>query len=178
MSTEQIENKVAKSGLVNIALSDFGPKETIIELNIKQFLHNGFILKEKDFRKGLSDFDFELYREKTTALYCSAETVIPMWAYMLITSYLNSVGSKVFFGNKKEIFQLMLLKNIEKIDGKKYKNKRVLVNGCSNIELNESFFIAITKKLQNEVISLMFGEACSAVPIYKKKNEPKNTYDK
>jgi len=92
-----------------------------------------------------------------------------MWAYMLITSYLGSVDSKVFFGNKKEVFQSMLLKNIEKIDVKKYKNKRVLVNGCSNIELNESFFIAITKKLQNEVISLMFGEACSAVPIYKKK---------
>ena len=167
--SNEIVNRVAKSGLVTIDLADYAPNVEILELDLKDFLFQGHILKEKDFRKGLSDFDFELYREKTTALYCSAETVIPMWAYMLITSYLSPVGSKVFFGNKKEIFQLMLLKNIEKIDGKKYKNKRVLVNGCSNIELNESFFIAITKKLQNEVISLMFGEACSAVPIYKKK---------
>tara|TARA_B100000965_G_scaffold393037_1_gene403313 strand:- start:439 stop:951 length:513 start_codon:yes stop_codon:yes gene_type:complete len=169
MSTEQIINKVANSGLVNIDLSDFAPKENILELDIKQFLNNGFILKEKDFRKGLGSFDFELYKEKTTALYCSADTIIPMWAYMLITSLLNNIGSKVFFGNKEKVFQSMVLKNIEKLDGKKYKNKRVLVNGCSNIKLNESFFIAITKKLQDEVISLMFGEACSAVPIYKKR---------
>ena len=81
-------------------LSDFGPKDIIL-FDIKQFLHNGFILKEKDFRKGLSDFDFELYREKTTALYCSAETILPMWAYMLITSYLNSIGFKKFFAEIK-----------------------------------------------------------------------------
>jgi len=171
MSTEQIVNKVAKSGLINIDLSDFGPKETIIELDIKQFLHNGFILKEKDFRKGLSDFDFELYREKTTALYCSAETVIPMWAYMLITVELEPICSKLYFGRASEVTQQIILENIRLIEGDKYSGKRVIVKGCSNIPLNESLYVEITKKLLNSVRSLMFGEACSAVPVFKNKTK-------
>ena len=92
-----------------------------------------------------------------------------MWAYMLITMYLSQVDAIVNFGNKQSVFQTLMLENINSIEADDFLEKRVLVNGCSAIELNESLYIAITKKLQNKVKSLMFGEACSAVPIYKRR---------
>ena len=169
MSEKEIINRVAKSKLVNIDLSNYAPKENIIELDLKQFLFNGLILKEKEFRAQLKVFDFEKYKEKTAAIYCSANTIIPMWAYMLVTIYLTNNKSKIHYGNKNEAFQYAFLENINSINSSDFIDKKVLVNGCSNIKLSERLFIAITLKLKDKVKSIMFGEACSAVPIYKKR---------
>ena len=169
MNNEEIINKVANSGLINIDLSNYAPKEEILELDIKQFLFKGLILKEKEFRSELKNYDFKKYKKKHVALHCGTNTVIPMWAYMLITMYLSQVNATVNFGNKQSVFQSLMLENINSIEADDFLEKRVLVNGCSTIELNESLYIAITKKLQNKVKSLMFGEACSAVPIYKRR---------
>jgi len=167
MNKDVIVNRVANSGLLNIDLSNYRPKLEILELDLKLFLFNGVILKEVLFRDHLKKFDFGKYKDKNVALFCSVDTIIPRWAYMLITTHLND--SKVFFGNKNAVFQSLFLENINSINSEEFINKNVVVNGCSDIEISESIYIAITKKLQKNVKSLMFGEACSAVPIYKKK---------
>ena len=166
---EEIVNRVANSSLITIDLADYVPKLEILELDLKQFLFEGFILKEKVFRKTLKSFDFLIYNKKIVALFCSSDAIVPMWAYMLTTSYLNSLENKIHFGTKEDVFQKIFEKNIEEMDVSEFKTKKVIVKGCSNIPLSENLYVAITKKLQPIVSSLMFGEACSAVPVFKKK---------
>ena len=165
----EIVNKVANSALITIDLTDYAPKETIAILDVKDFLFEGIILKEKDFRNTLKEFDFSVYTDKIVALYCSSDAIVPMWAFMLLTSYLNNSASKIHFGTKEEVFQKIFSDNIDAIDATEFENKKVIVKGCGQVPLTETLYIAITKKLQNTVSSLMFGEACSAVPVFKKK---------
>ena len=165
----EIVNRVANSALITIDLTDYAPKETIAILDAKDFLFEGVILKEKEFRNTLKEFDFSVYTNKIVALYCSSDAIVPMWAFMLLTSYLNNSASKIYFGTKEEVFQKIFSDNIDAIDAAEFENKKVIIKGCGQVPLTESLYIAITKKLQNTVNSLMFGEACSAVPVFKKK---------
>ena len=165
----EIINRVSNSQLITIDLTDYAPKVSVKELDIKDFLFQGIVLKEKEFRVNLKEFDFSNYTNKTVALNCSADAIVPMWAFMLVTSYLNSVNADIHFGIKEDVFQQIFTANINAINASKFEGKKVIVKGCGNIPLSESLYIAITKKLQNTVSSLMFGEACSAVPIFKKK---------
>jgi hypothetical protein len=166
---DEIINRVANSDLITIDLTDYAPDLQILEIDLKQFLFEGFILKEKEFRKTLKEFDFSIYTNKVVALFCSSNAIVPMWAYMLTTSYLNKVVHEIQFGTKEEVFQKIFAKNIDGIDTSNFEKKKVIVKGCGHIPLTESLYIGITKKLQNTVSSLMFGEACSAVPVFKKK---------
>ena len=166
---DEIVNRVSGSGLINLDLTDYAPTKTIDEIDFKQFLFEGFILKEKEFRTALKAFDFSAYENKVVAVNCSSDCIIPMWAFMLITSYLNTAASEIHFGTKNEVFQKHFLQNIDKIDATEFEGEKVIVKGCGHIPLTEDLYIAITKKLQNAVSSLMFGEACSAVPVFKKK---------
>ena len=109
------------------------------------------------------------YTNKTVALNCSTDAIVPMWAFMLITSYLNNIASEIHFGTKEEVFQKKFSENIDSFDASEFEGKKIIVKGCGQIPLTEALYIAITKKLQNTVSSLMFGEACSAVPVFKKK---------
>ncbi len=165
--SEKIINKVANSDLITIDLSDYSPKKIIVAIDIKDFLFEGVILREKEFRAQLKEFDFSVFSNKIVAIYCSSDVIIPMWAYMLIASYLNPI-SDVYFGEEEMIFNHLLIKNIEAINSSEYKNRKVIVKGCGNTPITEEMYVAITKKLQNIVNSLMFGEACSAVPVFKK----------
>ena len=165
----EIVNRVANSPLITLDLTDYAPKETIAILDAKDFLFEGIILKEKEFRNTLKEFDFSVYTNNIVALYCSSDAIVPMWAFMLLTSYLNNSASKIYFGKKEEVFQKIFSDNIDAIDATEFKNKKVIVKGCGQVPLKETLYIAITKKLQNTVSSLMFGEACSAVPVFKKK---------
>ena len=165
----EIINRVANSALITIDLTDYAPKETIAILDAKDFLFEGVILKEKEFRNTLKEFDFSVYTDKIVALYCSSDAIVPMWAFMLLTSYLNNSASKIYFGTKEEVFQKIFSDNIDAIDAAEFENKKVIVRGCGQVPLTEALYIAITKKLQNTVSSLMFGEACSAVPVLKNK---------
>jgi len=167
--TGKIINRVSNSDLITIDLADYAPTSSIKILDIKDFLFEGIFLKEKEFRSSLKEFDFSNYTNKTVALNCSADAIVPMWAFMLVTSYLNSVNADIHFGIKEDVFQQIFTANINAINTSKFEGKKVIVKGCGNIPLSESLYIAITKKLQNTVSSLMFGEACSAVPIFKKK---------
>ncbi|KRO63643.1 MAG: DUF2480 family protein [Bacteroidetes bacterium] len=166
--SEEIINRVANSDLITIDLTDYAPNIQILELDLKHFLFEGFILKEKDFRASLKEFDFSGYENKVVAVFCSSDCIIPMWAFMLVTSCLNNVASEIYSGNKNTVFQQLFLSNIENIKTLKFKNKKVIVKGCGQIPLSANLYVAITKKLQNIVTSLMFGEACSAVPVFKK----------
>ena len=164
---EEIINKVAKSGLITIDLQDYAPQKSIKELDIKRFLFDGIMLKEKEFRRTLKMFDFSIYKNNVVCLFCSADAIIPMWAYMLVSSYLNSCD--FYFGTKNTVLQKIAVENINSINELEFKDKKVIVKGCSNIPLSADLYVAITKKLQPHVKSLMFGEACSAVPVYKSK---------
>ena len=167
--TGEIINRVANSNLITIDLADYAPTSAIKILDIKDFLFEGVLLKEKEFRSSLKEFDFSAYTNKTVALNCSTDAIVPMWAFMLITSYLNNIASEIHFGTKEEVFQKKFSDNIDSIDASEFEGKKVIVKGCGQIPLSEILYIAITKKLQNTVSSVMVGEACSAVPVFKKK---------
>ena len=167
--SDEIINRVTNSDLITIDLEDYAPKLQIAEVDLKQFLFDGFILKEKEFRRTLKEFDFSIYTKKVVALFCSSDAIIPMWAYMLVTSYINKEGSEIHFGSKEDVFQKIFAENIEEIDASEFEARKVIVKGCGHFPLTENLYVTITKKLQNTVSSLMFGEACSAVPVFKKK---------
>ncbi len=166
---DEIVNRVANSSLITVDLTDYAPNSAIAILDVKDFLFQGFILKEKEFRASLKEFDFTNYSKKIVAINCSSDAIVPMWAFMLISSYLNNIALEIHFGSKENVFQKMFLNNIESLDASEFKDKKVIVKGCGNIPLSESLYIAISKKLLPVVNSLMFGEACSAVPVFKKK---------
>jgi hypothetical protein len=164
---KEIVNRVAQSELISIDFSDYVPEKEIVEFDLKQFLFNETILKEKEFRLKLKKYDVNKFHNKEVALFCSSECIIPMWAYMIATSKINGIASEIYSGSKAEFLQKKTLANIQNMDTDKFINKKVIVKGCGQIKFNEELYIAITRKLRNIVSSLMFGEACSAVPVYK-----------
>ena len=167
--SDEIVNRVANSALITIDLADYAPSQSISVLDVKDFLFEEIILKEKEFRTNLKEFDFSIYKDKIVAINCSSDAIVPMWAFMLVTSYLKGIASEIYFGKKMDVFQEIFTANIDAIDSTEFENKKVIVKGCGQIPLSASLYMAITKKLQNTVSSLMFGEACSAVPILKNK---------
>lgn len=164
----EIINKVAKSGLVNFDISDLRPKGKRIGIDLKDFLYEGLILREKDFRQQVADLDLEVYREAFVYLYCSTDAIVPLWAYFLITSRLENVAKKIVFGDKEILETLLMSEAIQNYNFSDLAEKRVLVKGCSEVEIPTNAYVELVQKLQPLVKSLMFGEACSSVPIYKK----------
>lgn len=165
----ELINKVAQSGLITIDLEDFFPKETIVELDIKDFLFRGLILKELEFRSALKTHDWSIYKDKTVAVFCSTEAILPQWSFMLVSTYLTTQTNKIYFGNAEKVEYNLFLDNIKKIDETKYLDEKIVIKGCGTKTVTGEAYLEITKKLQPVVKSLMFGEPCSTVPIYKKK---------
>ena len=163
----EIVNRVANSSLITIDLADYAPTKSIAVLDIKEFLFEGIILKEKEFRASLKEFDFSIYQNKVVALNCSLDAIVPMWAFMLVTSCLNTANA-IHFGTKEEVFQKIFTDNIDAIDATKFEGNKVIIKGCGSIKISEEHYITISKKLLPYVDSLMFGEACSSVPVFKK----------
>ncbi|PQL92533.1 DUF2480 family protein [Apibacter adventoris] len=167
---EEIENKIAKSGLITLDLGDYYPKESHILFDIKDYLYEGLILKEKDFRKSLSEIDWKSYNNTLVAITCSADAIIPSWAYLLVANHLTGIAKLVVFGSFEDIDKEVYTHIIDNIPIEKYKDKKVIVKGCSHKPVPQNAYIQMVQKLLPVVSSLMFGEACSTVPIYKKKN--------
>ncbi len=168
MSTPII-NKVAESGLVSLDLTSFLDTTPIVLFDIKQYLFMELILKEKDFRAALAAADFSMYQDKIVGICCSVDVIIPMWANMLIASALQPFAKSIYFGEENRVREQMLLEAITKIDTKDYADQRVVVKGCGELPIGESAYVAITNKLRPVVKSIMYGEPCSTVPVYKKK---------
>lgn len=166
--SETFVNKVADSGIVTLNLEDYYPKETIIVFDMKDYLFMGLILKEKDFRESLKELDLSVFENKIVALTCSADAVIPMWAYMLAASALQPLAKEIVFGNKEEAVKTILKKNITAINVDDFEDKKVVIKGCGELPVTESAFVEITKKLRPVAKSIMYGEPCSTVPVYKK----------
>lgn len=166
---DTIINKVAESGLITLDLEEFYPNEEIVAFDLKEYLFMGMILKEKDFRAALQGLTWGDYKDKLVALYCSAEAIIPLWAYMLVSTNLSGIAKKVFAGTPDEMRKQLFIEKIRGINPEEYTDKRVVIKGCGELEVGEFAYVEITNKLTPVVKSLMFGEACSAVPVFKKK---------
>jgi len=166
---ETIVNRVTESGIITISLEDFYPKEEIVVFDLKDYLFMGLILKEKDFREVLKNIDWQQFENKNVAITCTTDVIIPMWGYMLVASYLQPVANEATFGSKDDLISNILSKKIAAIKGEDFSNKRVVIKGCGDIEIPEIAYVEITNKLRPYAKSIMYGEACSTVPIYKKK---------
>ena len=167
--SDPIINKVADSGLISLDLTQFIPSTEIVLFDIKQYLFMELILKEKDFRAALTTADLSIYQDKIVGIYCSTDAIIPMWANMLIASALQPYAKAIYFGDEKKVREQILLEGIALIDPSEYSDQRVVVKGCGETPIGESAYIAITNKLRPVVKSIMYGEPCSTVPVYKKK---------
>ena len=169
MMEETFVNKVSESGIISLNLEEFYPKEEVAVFDMKDYLFMGLILKEKDFRENLKSLDLLVYTEKVVAVSCSADAVIPVWAYMLAASYLQPVASEVVFGTAAEIKNMLLLKNIAQLPVNDFADKRVVIKGCGELPVGEAAYLLATKLLRPVAKSIMYGEPCSTVPIFKKK---------
>lgn len=167
--SETFINKVAESGLISLDLAQYIPSNDIVVFDIKPFLFMELILKEKDFRASLNTIDWSQYQDKIVGIFCSTDAIIPMWANMLIVSNLSPFAKSVYFGNESTIRDLVLLEAIQKIDASVFADQRIVVKGCGDMPIGESAYIAITQKLRPVAKSIMYGEPCSTVPVYKKK---------
>jgi hypothetical protein len=166
--SQEIVNKVAESGLISIDLETFYPKGEVVLFDLKDYLFMELILKEKDFREALKNADWEKYRDKYVALCCTADAIIPIWAYMLVVSYLQPVVKEVLVGDEKELHKTLFLKNIAQITPADYRDQRIVIKGCGELPVGEFAYVEITKLLRPVVKSIMYGEPCSTVPVYKK----------
>ncbi|HEY6976687.1 MAG TPA: DUF2480 family protein [Chitinophagaceae bacterium] len=166
---DTIVNKVAESGIITLNLEDYYPKEEIVVFDLKEHLFRGLILKEKDFREALRNINWQQYENKNVAITCTTDAIIPMWAYMLVASYLESVAANFSYGNEKDLITSILIKKIAAINGDNFADKRVVIKGCGDIQIPGVAYVEITNKLRPYAKSIMYGEACSTVPIYKKK---------
>ena len=166
---EVVVNKVAESGIISLDLEVFFPEGETMVFDMKDHLFMGLILKEKDFRETMKNLDLNPYKEKNIALTCTADAIIPVWAYMLAASYLQPIAKEIIFGDSDFLHKTLFLKNISAINPADYEDKRVVIKGCGELPISETAYVAITNRLRPVVKSIMYGEPCSTVPVYKKK---------
>lgn len=169
MSDFEIENKVAKSGLVVIEMDEFVSDDEMVLIDIKDQLWEEIALKEKDFRAYVSTHDWSQYQDKAVAVFCSADAIIPNWAFMLLASRLESVASELYFDSPEEAEKRRIEKAISALDASEYQDARIIIKGCGKKSVHFSAYGKLTEKLMPVAKTIMFGEPCSTVPIYKKK---------
>ena len=167
---EEIVNKVAQSGLVEFNLEDYYPKGERVLFDIKNHLFQELILKEKDFRAFVKTEDWSKYQDKFVALTCTADAVVPTWAYMLLTTVLEPFAKKVVFGDLKTLETVLFHEALKKVNPSDYTEQRIVIKGCSNLPVPESAYVEITQLLRPFAKSIMYGEPCSTVPLYKQKS--------
>ena len=162
-------NKVAESGIITLDLEKFFPEEPVVVFDLKDYLFMGLILKEKDFREALKNLHLAPFSGKAVAVTCSADAVIPVWAYMLVASVLQPVAKEVLFGTEVEIKKQLLLNSIAALPVDEFTDKRIVIKGCGDLPIGEAAYLQATKLLRPVAKSIMYGEPCSTVPIFKKK---------
>lgn len=165
---ETIVNRVAESGIITLNLEDFLPKQAMV-FDLKSFLFMELILKEKEYRAALLAHDWEAYRGQEVIITCSTDAIIPVWAYMLAASYLQPVAQSEKMGREDNCRTELLLDHIAALDPLPYTDQRVVIKGCGEVPIPEAAYAAVTVKLRPVVKSLMYGEPCSTVPIFKRK---------
>ena len=165
----EIVNRVAQSKLVTLDLEEYYPKGSRLQMDIKDWLFEGLILKEKEFRNQITSHNWEQYNDAYVAIYCSTEAIIPGWAYMLVSTKLQPYAKKVVLGSLEDMETSLFQAIIEDLDISDFKDKPVIIKGCSNKPIPPNAYLWATIKLQPVAKSIMYGEACSSVPLYKRK---------
>ena len=161
-------NRVAQSSLKTINLELYYPEKEIVSFDIKDYLFQGLLLKEKDFRRALKEHDWGQYRDKTLLVFCSNDAIIPVWAFMLVASYAQGAADSVFIGTRDEFLKNHYYAVLEGLDFSDYDEERVVIKGCSQKPVPASAYAFLTEKLKPFAQSIMYGEPCSTVPIFKR----------
>jgi len=163
-----IVNKVAESALMEVNLETYYPRDEIAVFDMKDYLFMGLILKEKDFREALKNLDCLVFNDKYVAVTCTVDAIIPVWAYMLAASYIQPHAKDIIFGDRQFIHKILFLKNLSAINVEDFVDKRIVIKGCGDLPVGEFAYLEITKLLRPVAKSIMYGEPCSTVPIFKK----------
>jgi len=166
---EEIVNRVAKSNLVSFDLEELYVPGERVALDMKNFLYQELILKEKDFREHIKNHNWKFYKDKHVAVLCSVDAIIPTWAFMLISSALHPFAKSIVAGTLQELENLLFTQQLQIVDWQKFQNLKVVVKGCSKVNVPVFAYVEVVNKLKPLASSIMFGEACSTVPIYKKR---------
>jgi len=167
---ENFVNKVAASGLITLNLEEYFHQGERIVYDIKDNLFHGLMLREKDFREFIKSHDWSVYADKNIAIICSADAIVPTWAYMLLASKMKPYANEVIFGSLHTLEAMLFVRALSKIDVNSFANERVVIKGCADIEVPIAAYVEITSLLTPVVKSIMYGEPCSTVPIYKRKD--------
>ncbi len=165
--SEEIINKVANSGLITIDLEEFYPNGERVLFDLRPLLFHELILKEKDFREFIKQHDWTFYQDKLVAITCTADAIIPTWAFMLVSISLEPYAKKIIFGNLETLEALLFSDVLKGIDYSKYTNQRIVIKGCSNLPVSTNAYVELVKGLRPFAKSIMYGEPCSTVPLYK-----------
>lgn len=165
---ETIENKVQKSGLIQLDLADFKPKQEILTFDIAEILWQGMVLKEKDFRQFVKEHDWSQYEGKAVGVHCSADAIVPTWAFMLITAKITEHGGTAIIGSAQEVEKTLIKETIYAFDLSEHIDGRFIIKGCADIAAPEYAMSELTKHLMKVAKSIMYGEPCSTVPVYKR----------
>lgn len=166
---EEIVNRVAKSPLITLDLEEFYPKGERMIFDLKDYLYEGFVLREKDFREKLAAHNWDQYKDAYVAMNCSTDAILPSWAFLLVATYLQPQVKKMVQGNLVDLETAIFQDLIANLDVSAYENKKIIVKGCSKKPIPGTAYVQLIEKIQPHVQSLMFGEACSTVPLLKKK---------
>jgi hypothetical protein len=165
----EIVNKVAQSGIITLDLEDLVPERIESHIDIFNQLFQGLILREKDFRAWVKEHDWSLYTDHNVALFCSSDAVIPTWAYMLVSSALEPYTKQVYFTNPENLSTLVAERALAAINEEDYTDKRVVIKGCGKRAISNHAYVLLTNKLVRTAKTVMFGEPCSTVPVYKQR---------
>ena len=168
MENTGLINRVAESGIITLNLEDFFPKHDFAVFDIKDYLFHGLILKEKDFREALKNLDWSVYDSKIVLVICSTDAIIPLWAYMLIESYLVSTVADTYQGTEEEYLRMHYRNALKNINAAQYQDQRIVIKGCGHKPVPSYAYAFITSVLKPYAQSIMFGEPCSTVPIFKR----------
>ncbi len=165
--SDEIVNKVSNSGLITIDLEEFYPEGERVLLDVKPLLFQELILKEKDFREFIKNEDWSKYKNKFVAITCTNDAIVPTWAYMLLSLALESHAKKIVFGNLEQLETILFEEALSKMDFSQYKDARIVIKGCSGKPVPTNAFVKLTAALKPLAKSIMYGEPCSTVPLYK-----------
>lgn len=165
---EEITNRVANSGLITLDLGEMYPAGERVLLDIKDQLFQGLILREKNFREYIATHDWSQYKNKFVAITCTADAIIPDWSWMLLASALQPFAKKIVFGDLEKLETVLFTEVLSAFDSEQYRDARVVIKGCGDKPVPKTAYIELTRVLQPVVKSIMYGEPCSTVPVYKR----------
>lgn len=161
-------NRVAQSGLITLKLEEYLPAAELVRFDLKDYLFKELLLREKDFRAAMKEHDWSQYQDKVLLVHCSSDAIIPIWAYMLVASYAAPYADDVFQGTDEAYYQAALTRSLAALNPADYEDSRIVIKGCSDRPVPLSAYVELTRLLRPHARSIMYGEPCSTVPIYKK----------